>query len=221
MKEGQLDKMLNYVSDNPRRRFLRRMNPYFNKRRHIIDGNGNEYETYGNLSLLDDTDIEAVRISSKFSAEELRQRKLNWKRTVENCGVLASPFISEAEKKVRDWALENGGCLIYIETNGLGPCFTPKGRLHELCCEGRLLIVAPTTHLTAKTPLLRRQCETMNALLKLLPKAKSRRYIERIRLRRYSSFQRKCEAGKCEAFELNSSALLTNFGLASECLFCI
>lgn len=132
MKEGQLDKMLNYVSDNPRRRFLRRMNPYFNKRRHIIDGNGNEYETYGNLSLLDDTDIEAVRISSKFSAEELRQRKLNWKRTVENCGVLASPFISEAEKKVRDWALENGGCLIYIETTGLGPCFTPKGRLHEL-----------------------------------------------------------------------------------------
>ena len=164
LKEGQLGKMLNYVSDNPRRRLLRMMNPNFNVRHHIVDDTGIEYETYGNISLLDDPDIEAVKISSKYSAEELRQKKLNWKRTVENCGVLTSPFISDAEKKVRDWAIENGGRLILIESNGFGPRFTPKGVLHDLCCDGRLLIIAPTIHQTSKQPLIRKQCESMNAL---------------------------------------------------------
>lgn len=164
LKEGQLAKMLNYVSDNPRRRLLRKLNPEFNKRHYISDGKGKEYETYGNVGLLDDPDIEAVKISSKYSDEELRHRKLNWKRTVENCGVLASPFISDAEKRVRDWAIENGGRIIYIETNGFGPRFAPKGRLHDLCCEGRLLIIAPKAYQSAKAPLLRKQCESLNEL---------------------------------------------------------
>lgn len=164
LKDGQLKKILDYVSDNPRRRLLRMMHPDYNMRHPVADELKNEYEAYGNLSLLTDPDIEAVKISSRYTAEELRQRKLNWKRTVENCGVLASPFISESEKKVKQWAIENGGRLILIETNGFSPRFSPKGILHDICCEGRLLIIAPKTHQTTKQPLTRRQCDSMNAL---------------------------------------------------------
>lgn len=164
LKDGQLKKMLNYVSDNPRRRLMRKMNPCFNSRHRIADASGNEYEAYGNMSLLHDPDIEAVKISSKYTSEELKLKKINWKRTVENCGVLASPFISEAEKKVRDWTIENGGRLILIESNGFGSRYSPKGILHEICCEGRLLIIAPNVHQTAKAPLTRSQCEAMNSL---------------------------------------------------------
>lgn len=146
LKKGQLQSMLRYVTDNPRRRLIRKQNPDFFYRKHIQSFEGMELEAYGNLQLLEDPDIEAVKISSKYSPEELRRRKIRWKRNVENCGVLASPFISKGEKKVRDWAIENGGRLIYILDNGFGPQFTPKGLLHQLCSEGRLLLIAPAEH---------------------------------------------------------------------------
>lgn len=97
MKEGQLERMLSYVSDNPRRRMMRMMNPGFHLRRRIRHQNGKEYEIYGNPDLLSDPDLEPVKISSRYTPKELVAKKLCWKHTVENCGVLVSPFISEAE----------------------------------------------------------------------------------------------------------------------------
>lgn len=122
------------------------------------------YEAYGNIHLLEDPELAAVRISRRFSEEELRKRKINWLRTVGNCGVLVSPFISPAEKKVRDWALSHGGRFILIESNGFGERYTPKGILHQLCNEGRLLIIAPVEHLTSPPKLTYSECQRMNAL---------------------------------------------------------
>ena len=42
--------------------------------------------------------------------------------------------------------------------------YTPKGLLHTLCSEGRLLIIAPTEHRTASMALDRATCLQMNAL---------------------------------------------------------
>lgn len=177
MKKGQLKRMLNYVSDNPRRRLLRLMFPGF-FHRHLISvslGDGEiEHEAYGNISLLSDPDIEPVRISSRYSPERLRERKICWKRTVENCGVLVSPFISPAEKKVYDWAINNGGRIIYITDNGLGERFTPKGIQHQLCSEGRLLIIAPRHHSYAKKKLTREICLRMNDLALAIASGKTR-----------------------------------------------
>lgn len=164
LKEGQLPRLLHYVSDNPRRRLLRMANPGFHTRSMIASNDGLRYEAYGNILLLDDPDIEAVKISRRYSPEELRRNKLNWKHTVENCGVLVSPFISDAEKRVRDWAMENGGRIILIQENGFAPRFAPKGKLHDLCSEGRLLIVAPTAYSASAVPLTRSLCESMNTL---------------------------------------------------------
>ncbi len=122
------------------------------------------YEAYGNIHLLEDPELAAVRISRRFSEDELRKRKINWLRTVGNCGVLVSPFISQAEKKVRDWALANGGRFILIESNGFGERYSPKGILHQLCNEGRLLIIAPTEHHTSPPKLTYSECQRMNAL---------------------------------------------------------
>lgn len=146
MKEGQLQRMLRYVSDNPRRRLIRMTHPDFFSRHSIPSFEGMELEAYGNIHLLEDPDIEPVKISSKFSQEELIRRKVCWKRTVENCGVLASPFVSKAEKLVRDWAIDNGGRLIYMVDNGFGPLFAPKGIIHQLCSEGRMLLIAPAEY---------------------------------------------------------------------------
>lgn len=164
IKSGQLQKMLRYVSDNPRRRLERMMHPDFYTRRVIHDSSGNGYETYGNIHLLEDPDIEAVKISSKYTADELYAYKKNWKHTIENCGVLVSPFISPAERRVRDWAMDNGGRLIIIQDVGFGPRFTPKGKLFDMCKEGRLLLIAFGAFSTSKQKLTRAKCTSMNNL---------------------------------------------------------
>lgn len=164
LKEGQLQRMLSYVSDNPRRRLERMTRPDFFQRNLLVDSCGNHYEAYGNIHLLEDIDIEAVRVSSKYTPEELRRKKLCWLHTVQNGGVLVSPFISAAEKRVRDWACDNGGRFITIVENGFGRNFTPKGISHALCGEGRLLMVAPTEHKTAKMVCRRQDCMRMNEL---------------------------------------------------------
>ncbi len=164
LKSNQLQKMLNYVSDNPRRRLLRMMNPDFHRRGRIKMSGGREFEVYGNVNLLLDPDIEPVKVSSKYTPEELRMRKICWVRTVENCGVLVSPFISRDERKVYDWAVDNGGRIIYIIDNGLGERYAPKGMMHDLCSEGRLLVVGSGQYSLKKTELTRAKCEAMNEL---------------------------------------------------------
>lgn len=164
IKKNQLKRILDYVSDNPRRRLIRIKNPGFHRRIKIRMIDGREYEAYGNASLLTDPDIEAVKISRRYSEDELRKLKICWIRTIENCGVLVSPFISRDEKKVLNWAANNGGRLIYIIDNEIGERFTPKGMLNQICSEGRLLIVGITTYHHSKIPLSRACCEAMNEL---------------------------------------------------------
>lgn len=164
LKDGQLDRMLRYVSDNPRRRLERKNNPDFHIRCGLSDSEGNQYEAYGNIHLLEDPDIEAVKISRSYSPEYLHKLKITWLRTVQNGGVLVSPFISTAEKRVRNWAIDNGGRLIYIIPNGFGPRFSPKGILHTLCSEGRLLLIALREYKTSASPISKCVCNNMNGL---------------------------------------------------------
>lgn len=164
LKKDQLQRMLCYVSDNPRRRMERMSHPDFFHRTLIAGPDGTRYEAYGNIHLLEDPDIEAVKISRKYSPDELIHRKRIWMHTVQNGGVLVSPFISPAEKKVENWACNAGGRIILITDNGFGTNYTPKGLLHTLCSEGRLLIIAPTEHRTASIALDRATCMQMNAL---------------------------------------------------------
>lgn len=167
LKAGQLQRMLRYVSDNPRRRLERAAHPDFHCRRRFTAPDGQIYEAYGNIHLLEDTDIEPVRISSRYTPEELRQKKILWQRTIENSGVLISPFISEAERRVRDYAYANGGRLIIIENNGFGKNFAPKEPRHTLCSEGRLLIIAPISYTPRSIRPTRAECLRMNDLAAL------------------------------------------------------
>lgn len=172
IKDGQLQHMLRYVSDNSRRRLIRMQHPDYFYRSPFIQFEGMELEAYGNIQLLDDPDIEPVKISSKYSPQELQQRKICWKKTIENCGVLASPFISKAEKRIRDWAIDNGGRFIMMLDNGFGPRYSPKGILHQLCSEGRLLLIAPAKHETSKIYRDKSYWEMMNRLAIAISKSK-------------------------------------------------
>jgi hypothetical protein len=164
LKQGQLDRILKYVSDNPRRRLERMAHRSFHCRHKLQDNEGNCYEAYGNIHLLEDPDIEAVKISRRDTPEQLHQKKLLWLRTIQNGGVLVSPFISKEEKNVRNWAYENGGRIIYIVSNGFGVNYSPKEPQHSLCSEGRLLIIAPAEHVFKGATPSRNSCMKMNGL---------------------------------------------------------
>ena len=163
-RRGQASVLRKYIADNPRRLWIKRHNPDFFTCRHRLSIAGCEYEAIGNIFLLNDMDIRAVRISRRFQPEELHDRKVCWLRTIENGGVLVSPFISVAEKRVRDYAIANDGRLILIEQNGFGPRYKPSGQYFELCAEGRLLMVAPVEYSTSKIVLSREWCLRHNEL---------------------------------------------------------
>lgn len=139
--KGQLKSMLNYISDNPRRHLIRVNHRGWFRRFAVTDGK-DRYEAYGNWDLLSEFQKVRVKFSSKYSTKELESFKKLWYRTVLNDGILVSPFIHAEEKKVRDWAMENGGVLIYITYEQFHERYKPSGKLFELCSEGRLLIIS-------------------------------------------------------------------------------
>lgn len=138
--ESQLSKMLTYVSDNPRRRLMRKAHPGWFNRFAITDGNIT-FDAYGNWGLMNEPNVAAVRISRSFSPQELICRKRLWMQTVRNDGVLVSPFISEAEKKVKTWVIENQGAIILLTNEPFGEKYKPPGLLFDYCAQGLLMIV--------------------------------------------------------------------------------
>lgn len=155
---GQLPRMLDYICDNPRRYLLRQQNRGFFVRGVITDG-AQTLETFGNIDLIAEPQLEAVRISRRFTPEQLIAKKRRWLLTVRNDGVLVSPFVSESERKVRDWAMANGGALIILTERRFGERYKPSGAYFDLCAQGRLLEVSlPMAELT------REGCGQLNSL---------------------------------------------------------
>lgn len=159
-----LDNFLRYVDDNPRRLLVRRASPDFFRRVNTLTVGGRRLSAYGNLFLLGDPQKAAVRVSRSFTPAELTRRKRQWLATVENGGVLVSPFISQAEKRVRDWTIANGGKVIQVMPCGFPKRYKPPGESFELCCRGRLLQVAPAGAPAAGGKLTRELSMRLNAL---------------------------------------------------------
>lgn len=138
---NQLDKMLSYVSDNPRRYLLKKLYPG-NHRRFTIEIDGCCYDAYGNWDLLEIPEIEAVKVSRRYTPQQLLSYKKSWVTNVYNGGLLVSPFIHPQEKKVRDWAEANCGNLAIITTEPFDDRYKPQGSLFELCAEGRGIVIS-------------------------------------------------------------------------------
>lgn len=163
-KQGQLERFIGYVEDNPLRLYVRRGRPEYFSRCRCVMLDGEEHSVYGNFMLLRSPVMSAVRVSSKFSPEELADRQREWEETIRCGGTLVSPFISNAEKEVRDRGVAAGASLIRIVNNGLPERYKPSGEEFNLCAEGRLLIIAPAAHRSRSETVRRDECLAMNAL---------------------------------------------------------
>lgn len=161
--KGQLRNMIDYVRDNPRRLIIKREHPaYFCKPRQLLFGE-KTYMVYGNFLLLRNPTISAVRISRRFSEQELKTRHADWEETIRDNGVLVSPFISAAEKQVRDKAIADDGNIILVTRENMEEKYKPSGKLFELCSEGRLLIIS-TGKAGSRAAISRSEALAMNDL---------------------------------------------------------
>lgn len=176
--KGQLQPMIKYVADNPRRWLLRRMYPEFNRRFRIGVGD-RTYEAYGNWMLLSHPCLTVVRYTSRIPEAELHRNRDRWRYEALNGGVMVSPFIHPFERAERDWGMEQGVKLVMIVAGQMPERFKPAGRLFDLCAAGRLLMVfSPMPSRPGTEPLrytqfsevrvTRDQCMSMNNLARTL-----------------------------------------------------
>lgn len=164
--EGQLAALKKYIDDNPRRLAIKRQYPQlFTQYLHVKVGE-REYAAYGNIFLLREAEKRQVVVHRKDSEQEHSEHIRAWVQTVDNSGVLVSPFISEREKQVRDMCRERRGKLIILKENGLPQFFKPYGWEFEYCSSGLLLILAPWPYHNEKTVITRSQCLTLNTMAK-------------------------------------------------------
>lgn len=157
--EGQLDRMIRYVKDNPRRLWLKHHNPDLFRLRNDIslcfkDEKGTShtwrFRALGNMFLLDFPHKQHIQCSRSITAEELELHYQKWMNNAQQGMVSITSAISEGEKSVTKRLREAEMPLIVMLKDGFPPegspherYFKPGGVYFNACAAGRLLLIEP------------------------------------------------------------------------------
>lgn len=155
-----LNTIFNYIKSNPYRLAIRRACPDFFTRCNNMIIEDTPCQAYGNIHLLDNPFKDQVIVHRADDDQIFLANRDRWLHTAANGGVLVSPFISQREKSIRKEAELAGARLILITNRPLGEREKPSGKDFELCAQGRMLIIAPSTPM----PLDRSACLKINSL---------------------------------------------------------
>ena len=162
--KGQLERMVHYVHDNPRRRWIKQNNrDFFTIKKDVSIGNW-QVATVGNQFLLEHPLKVVVKCSRSIKGNDIAQEVNKFMAMAEAGAVLVSPSISPAEKEVMRTVFDAGYPLIVILENGFSPLWKPGGKQFDSCAEGRLLLVAPWPHHNEHKTITRQQCLQLNDL---------------------------------------------------------
>lgn len=161
-RRGMLDTFLNYVTDNPRRLLLRQMYPQFFRKVCRLRIGERIFDAYGNLDLLYEPMKSPLIVSSRYSKEERTNYEREWEETARCGGVLVSPFISEAEKNLRNDQIKEGASAIHIVDFPFGERYKPSGKMFDLCASGRLLLLSENCIQTTDKTMKRHRALHMN-----------------------------------------------------------
>lgn len=159
----QLQHMIAYVRDNPRRLLLKRANsPYFTILRDINVA-GLRFDAIGNLALLQ-RPLMAVHCRRRWTDEERKIFSAQCLKASENGTVLVGAFISKAEQEIAHTANEHRHSLIHLVENGFPELYKPVGQAFYACAEGRLLLLAPWEYHAGRKAISREQCNALNSM---------------------------------------------------------
>lgn len=155
-RKGQLENILRYVHDNPRRAVIRALNPDCFRRINHISIGGVDFAAYGNIFLLRRPWKEQVfchrwRMDGDKrdydtpyeTTDEFRSERDSWLQAAVDGAVLVTPGISKGEQQLVKDCLEQELPLIHLQKEPLSAAWHPEYRRYELCSKGQLLILSP------------------------------------------------------------------------------
>ena len=163
-RRGQLQNMLRYVEENPRRLYIRRHHThYFHVQKDVQVGDY-RFAAVGNMALID-SHLHAVHVRRRFTPEERRRYMNSCVVAARRGRVLISPFISDYEKQVRDVVLQEGFPVIQLTNEYLSQFYKPSGELFHACSQGQLLLLSPNdSPVSFSTRITREQCNQLNII---------------------------------------------------------
>ena len=161
---GQLQNMINYVRDNPRRLMIkRRHSDCFAVLRNVKFG-GHKFSTVGNLHLLD-SPLGAVHVRSSWTETERRNYMNSCIVSARQGVVLISPFISPWEKMVLEAALREDLPVIQIVPDSFSNYYKPPGGLFDACSQGKMLFMTEASlEMPSSKRITRKECVALNDL---------------------------------------------------------
>ena len=162
--EGELQRWIAYLKDNPRRLSVKRQNPALFRVHFDVRISSFNCSAQGNMFLLHHPQRKQVQCSTHLYQPEIEEQVAGFMAAARQGAVLVSPAISSGEKQTMRAALNARLPVIYISSKGLTPYTKPGGEYFEACAAGRMLIVSPFGHTNRNTVLTRPMCMTMNRL---------------------------------------------------------
>ena len=155
-RKGQLENIIQYVQDNPRRAIMRAMYPDLFQQRQHISIDGQDYAAYGNLFLLKRPWKEQVfchrwlmkdgqrDYNTRYeTTEEFQKERDAWIQAAKDGAVLVTPGISKGEQQLVKDCIEQALPLIQLQKEPIQSGWNPEKRRHQLCEMGQLLILSP------------------------------------------------------------------------------
>ena len=168
LRDGQLERWLHYLEDNPRRLLMKREHPdLFRVQRGLMVGS-QQFSAIGNRFLLDRPLRIQVQCSRRLTDEQIEAKTQECLMLARQGAVLVSPSISKGEKHIMRAAFEEGHPLIILQENGFTELAKPSGKRMEACARGQLLLLAPWDHHNERLTIRRDQCLSLNALAEML-----------------------------------------------------
>ncbi|MBR1473354.1 MAG: hypothetical protein IJ602_03735 [Paludibacteraceae bacterium] len=152
--KGQLDALIHYIKDNPRRLALKRANPELFKIRQHLQIAGMSFTAMGNIFLADYPQKAVIQCSRKLHQAEIDAKKGDCLDEAAKGMVFVSAAISEGEKQICRAIREAGNPLVVLLEKGFPKpedqnykYFKPKGVYFEACAAGKLLLLEPEKEL--------------------------------------------------------------------------
>lgn len=163
-RKGQLQTMIAYLHDNPRRLFVRRHSAWVFELRRGVQVGAQVFDAMGNHALLQ-RPMHAVHVRRRFTDAERRAYMNNCILAARQGRVLVGAFISEYEQQVRSVALREGHAVVQLTTDLLTDYYKPSGELFDACGRAQVLLLSQRTTLDSfSRRITRAECNTLNAL---------------------------------------------------------
>ncbi|MBQ3754105.1 MAG: hypothetical protein II864_11285 [Prevotella sp.] len=163
LHEGQLQNMIDYVRDNPRRLMLRRQHPELFVVQRGVRFAYWSFSAIGQVRLLD-APLVAVHVRRYFTDQQRRDYMNGCILAARRGAVLISPFISEYEKRVRDEAFREGLFCIQLCVEPFTDYHKPAGELVDHCSDGHLLLLTLSSSPPHAHRISRDECSALNSL---------------------------------------------------------